>query len=532
VADEAITVGQALDGLVHQFAEPWSFLRELVQNAIDAGSAEIWIDIEHQTASNPADPGLMVVQVVDAGEGMNRQIIDTRLTRLFSSAKEGDFTKIGRFGIGFVSVFAIEPDLVCVDTGRAGEYWRVLFRPDRTFERITLEHPVEGTTIRIYKQATKAEVEVAREKATEVLDYWCKHARVEVSLDGRTISRPMELDAQCVVEHEEQGARVLLGIVPSREALRGYYHAGLTLHEEHDDRLPYVAFKIDSRYLEHTLTRDNVIRDENYEKAMAIVGRLVTTQLVEAVFDELGAARPEDVRARDRLYRWLEPRIREGQLGRALLQRPIVPTIGGRLVSLHDCRAAAGRAWVAPRRSPVTDALEARGDLVIRGTEDAPLVELVSAHAGRRPAGAAGLCTALPSTAAREQVRWQRLRAALAHLLGRSGTRVSEIELGHLAYPDSPVADRVAITQRRFGELTPLDEVGRLSGGLLAGRRVVVLNADHRTVAHALELAEHEPELAAYLVLRLFHLRSELDPQRDGALATLAAEARWQRSTS
>jgi HSP90 family molecular chaperone len=115
MAPDISSVGDALEGLVHQFADPWAFLRELIQNAIDAGSGQIEVRIDHDAAK-----GTMTIEVVDSGEGMTREIIDTRLTRLFSSAKEGDYTKIGRFGIGFVSVFALDPEVVCVDTGRAG----------------------------------------------------------------------------------------------------------------------------------------------------------------------------------------------------------------------------------------------------------------------------------------------------------------------------------------------------------------------------------------------------------------------------
>ncbi len=182
------SVGDALEGLVHQFADPWAFLRELIQNAIDAGSGQIEVRIDHDEAK-----GTMTIEVVDSGEGMTREIIDTRLTRLFSSTKEGDYTKIGRFGIGFVSVFALDPEVVCVDTGRAGEYWRVLFRRDRTFERIRLASPVEGTTIRLFKRATSEEVEAARGRARETLAYWCKHVRVEVRLDGEVVSGVMDL---------------------------------------------------------------------------------------------------------------------------------------------------------------------------------------------------------------------------------------------------------------------------------------------------------------------------------------------------
>ena len=55
------------------------------------------------------------VTVKDTGEGMDSAIIETKLTRLFSSTKEDDFTKIGKFGIGFVSIFAIEPQLVVLE---------------------------------------------------------------------------------------------------------------------------------------------------------------------------------------------------------------------------------------------------------------------------------------------------------------------------------------------------------------------------------------------------------------------------------
>ncbi len=270
------SAGGCAEGLVHQFADPWAFLRELIQNAIDAGTEQIDVRIDHDPAR-----GTMVIEFADFGEGMTREIIDTRLTRLFSSSKEGDYTKIGRFGIGFVSVFAIDPELVCVDTGRAGEYWRVVFRRDRSFERIKLSNPVEGTTIRLFKPASADAVAQARIKARETLEYWCKHASIELRLDDERISRPLELEGLCKVEHAEEGTRLVMAHGAARlAALRGYYHGGLTLHEEHDESLPHVAFKIDSRFLEHTLTRDNVIRDANYVKAMAIVGKVARTRLI------------------------------------------------------------------------------------------------------------------------------------------------------------------------------------------------------------------------------------------------------------
>ena len=147
-------VDDALDELVNQFSDPLSFLRELVQNAIDAGSHEVEISPSFETKG---DAGVSVIEVADWGGGMSREIIETKLTRLFSSQKDGDRTKIGKFGIGFVSVFALGPEVVCVDTARDGEAWRVLFDRERTFKLLRLDEPIEGTRIRVYKTMTELE---------------------------------------------------------------------------------------------------------------------------------------------------------------------------------------------------------------------------------------------------------------------------------------------------------------------------------------------------------------------------------------
>ena len=140
---------------------------------------------------------------------------------------------------------------------------------------------------------------------------------------------------------------------------------------------------------------------------------------------------------------------------------------------------------------------------------------------------------------------WAGLRSAMLALLEDQEVKVGDIALGRLAYPDSPVANHVAISQRVFGELTPVAEISRLEKGWFSAKRTVVLNADHPTIAHLLELGAREPELAAYLGLKLFYLRANerlapevvdsadneygLSPTRDAQLATAAAAARHQR---
>lgn len=104
--------------VIRQFADPKAFFRELVQNAIDAGSPSVEVRIEH-------DPSAQKLRVaVDRGEGMSRDTLENQLLVLFRSTKETDPTKIGKFGIGFASVLAPEPKVVIADSSNrmiAGE---------------------------------------------------------------------------------------------------------------------------------------------------------------------------------------------------------------------------------------------------------------------------------------------------------------------------------------------------------------------------------------------------------------------------
>ncbi|MFU8805714.1 MAG: ATP-binding protein, partial [Bradymonadaceae bacterium] len=282
-----INIRTILDDVVHQFSDPLAFFRELVQNSIDAGTGEIEIELEHQSE---ASPPMAVISVRDWGEGMNREIIETKLVRLFSSGKDDDLTKIGRFGIGFVSVFAVDPDAVVVDTGRDGQYWRVLFSKDRSYELFDLGKPIEGTHVRIFKPMEAEAFEALKKNAGRTIVTWCKHAAVPVLFEGKDIRQDFDLPSRCKTTHEEEGTRIVMGCIASdNEEFAGYYNRGLTLNETHHSPWPWVSFKIDSRYLEHTLTRDQIIEDGHFEKASALLRRIAFNVLPEQLLEKLDA---------------------------------------------------------------------------------------------------------------------------------------------------------------------------------------------------------------------------------------------------
>jgi hypothetical protein len=123
-------------------------------------------------------------------------------------------------------------------------------------------------------------------------------------------------------------------------------------------------------------------------------------------------------------------------------------------------------------------------------------------------------------TEAARQRAWVPLGNALSHLLEDHGARLDRLDIGHLATPGSAVRDWVAITQPEPGAPTRIDEARVLGTSWLSRRRTLVVNVDHPVVQRLMTLAEHEPELAAYLLLKLFYLRgSDRSVATDGELA-------------
>ncbi len=527
-------MAEALAGLVHQFADPMACFRELVQNAVDAGSTEIDIRFEHVD-------GRLVVHVDDYGEGMDRAIIDTKLTRLFSSSKEDDRTKIGRFGIGFVSVFALDPEVICLDTSRAGEHWRVIFRPDRSFTRVARPNPVDGTKIAIYKTMPRAEADRFAARAREVIDFWCRHVPAEIRVDGVSISRPFTLDLPCTVAAELGDARIVVGYDPGPASSISYYNRGLTLLEEQPGPFPGVHVKLWSPELEHTMTRDNVLRDEGHARVLERAREQVEGPLrvrLFAVLAELAAGLQVHRRGdpADGLMAHLLALLAAGEkLPREGWNTPLVRCHHAGLVDLTRLRKAAkaGRVYWAEVASPLTLALHEREDVVIAAEgepregvkPEAPAkVTALPRLLGGQPAPRlnAVLCTSLPVA---EPAGWDRLRPALAALLAEVDAKPRAIAAADLRYPGSAVAKRVAIAQDEVGAVTPIAATAP------GARQRLIVNVGHPAVTAARALAQREPEFAAYKLAKLIQLGAGLDVEVDHRLAAKAMELRWQRTT-
>ncbi len=278
---QTVSSDAVVDNLVTQFANSWDCVRELVQNCLDAGTTRI--DVWTEYLPGDGFEGTIALHVDDFGDGMDENIIDNQLTKLFASSKEGDLTKIGKFGIGFVSIFALKPQGVLLHTGRGGEYWEVLFHADRTFSKTRLENPIEGTQITLFLRGDRNAYAEAAKQVRSTLKKWCKYSETEIVFEDReantseVINEVFELfGIGGALISPEPGTEFAIAFQDEPEY--EFFNRGLTLAttkiaenvlvEARVQRYRHIGFKVKSRYLEHTLSRDTVLRDDNYQTVM------------------------------------------------------------------------------------------------------------------------------------------------------------------------------------------------------------------------------------------------------------------------
>ena len=532
-APSVAQVDDALDELVNQFSDPLSFLRELVQNAIDAGSHEV----EITTSFEPkGEAGTAVVAVSDWGGGMSREIIETKLTRLFSSKKDGDRTKIGKFGIGFVSVFAIGPEVVCVDTARDGEAWRVLFDEKRAFRLLRLDEPIEGTTIRVYKSMSPQEFSGFEVAVRKTVTYWCKHAVCDIRVDGEPIAVPFAYTNPCSVEHDDGYSRISASHPAGTETFLGLYNGGLTLVELGESPHPGVLVRAWSPHLEHTLTRDAVIEDEGHGRVMEAIADTVYGPLAQRAFENLEAELHSVVPTPWRNHhhacvRWHVERGLRRQTRDAVADRVVALTPAGERLSLGQLLdgVADDVLFITSTPGPLSDAVRAAGKTVAHAglvAEDGGLLRSIGRYGGGFSVDAleAHWALPLPLRDSSEHAALDPLAEATRTVFREAGHKVSQVRFGHFDYLGSSLAAEVAVSQEDPFSLTPLSEVKTLGRGFFARSRPVVVNADHPATQALGPLAQRDLPLAAYMLAKLFFVGSGLTPSMDGELAIAAHE--------
>jgi hypothetical protein len=351
--------------VIAQFADPNAFYRELVQNAIDAGSPSVDIRIEHDPAEQ-----MVHVTVRDRGEGMSQDTIENQLLVLFRSTKEADHSKIGKFGIGFASVLAPNPDAVIVQSARDGRRLTLHLFRDLTYELFDAGPATQtGTSVELV--IAIADPEPFVKASVAALLRWCRHATVPIELTYAAPSAPVQVvridrpltieDAIVQVSGRAEGGQLYaaVGLAADLAPYTGFFNHGLTLFETSEPLAGNVAAKLQDSRLGHTLSRDNVRRDEAFDRALAFARRLATEDLPRAVEAELHRA--AETGDRDR-YRVLANAVIGSRLP-INWTFPLVELIGeSRSIAAANLGS---RMWTSDGASALTAIVTQRGEPVI-----------------------------------------------------------------------------------------------------------------------------------------------------------------------
>jgi len=128
-------------------SDGWVFVRELLQNARDAGARRVELEAVREDGRDR-------VVCRDDGGGMSFEHARKFLFTLYASSKRGRSRTAGRFGIGFWSVLRFDPETIVVRSRPAGgEGWQV--RLDGALERFDRKSVVmaEGTEVVLERAA-------------------------------------------------------------------------------------------------------------------------------------------------------------------------------------------------------------------------------------------------------------------------------------------------------------------------------------------------------------------------------------------
>ncbi len=185
--------------------DPWVFVRELLQNARDAGATRVEIAAEVRG-------GRWVLRCRDDGEGMSFAHARRFLFSLYASSKEARRDQVGRFGVGFWSILRFEPDRIVIRSRpRSGDPsardpderptpWEIELTGDLESAQRRSPEFGPGTEVTLERAALDGDLERrVHEAASQNARFLCTRDDPErpltVTINGRQVNAPFALPA-------------------------------------------------------------------------------------------------------------------------------------------------------------------------------------------------------------------------------------------------------------------------------------------------------------------------------------------------
>ncbi|MBI2362896.1 MAG: hypothetical protein HYV15_05885, partial [Elusimicrobia bacterium] len=205
---------------------------------------------------------------------------------------------------------------------------------------------------------------------------------------------------------------------------------------------------------------------------------------------------------------------------------PVFPSLSGKVLTLDELEESSeeadDRVYFDDAPNPVTEELEKRGIQVLpTGVWTDCLAAWLKVPAVKasqaliKPLPVADGDLAAPARAFLETLRTLDLR---------SGAKYRGLAAADLGYEGSCVREKLFVTQKEPGEISPVDEAPVSSlFSLGRSKRFALLHAGHPTFKTLVRLHQKRPGLAAFLCLKMLHLHDGTVPsERESEYSNLA----------
>ncbi len=288
---------EVLRGTVRQFKDPYVYLRELVQNSLDAGATRVVTDVRRDELT-----GYGVISVADDGKGMDEETVRQHFLTLYSSSKELDRSTIGRFGVGLVSIFAQKPLGVLVETSRDGADPLRLFigaqdrdAPTKIVRRQEREIRIDdetatqhGTRLSLYVDLNDSDLEETSQRLREQLERYCTYVVPPLTFRGELINKEFDVDSPIKTRFGGKGLEVVMGLARDTSSFKLMNHRLVITDgkEPFTEKTAGLDVLINSRFIDYTISRDEVLKNNKYRQIKKRVDKAVL-QLVREGFSYL-----------------------------------------------------------------------------------------------------------------------------------------------------------------------------------------------------------------------------------------------------
>ena len=274
-----------------QFEEPEDAFREILQNCIDSNTPQIDVYYNERQAANDDEVKLDMI-FEDYGCGMTIFERDEFFLKLFKSSKWKNKRKIGKYGIGIASVFALDLNEFYTESCRMNknenkkEAWSLNLNSIKDNPAYSMEDIEErkGTKVILTKILKKDKVEDYKFKAKEKMKYFCKRSRTPIYVEKEFINEEFDIDSKIKSYKSYDDLEYVIAVTD--KPFYEFHNNRLLLEENNSNLLPQwkkISALVSSYNFKHTFSRDSVERNKSFEKITKFIEKEIKHLFVNAL---------------------------------------------------------------------------------------------------------------------------------------------------------------------------------------------------------------------------------------------------------